>query len=132
MLTVWIIAVALLGFLNALYIYVKKKHKQKLLCFIGSDCNKVIGSKYGTLFGFDNTLLGMVYYAFLILALLFTPFLGISSFVVLGGLRIAAGGAALMSLYLLYIQLIVLKEWCDYCLIASLINILIAITLFLY
>ncbi len=126
----WIIAVAVLGFLDALYIYVKKKRDEKLVCVIGSDCNTVIRSRYAALFGVDNTVMGMVYYIAVILVLIFSPYMGISTFVVLWGLRIVAGLAAMMSVYLLYIQLVVLKEWCDYCFLAALVNIVLAILLF--
>jgi len=126
----WIIGVAVLGFLDALYIYVKKKRNEKLVCVIGSDCNTVIRSRYAVLFGVDNTVIGMIYYVTVILVLVLAPYLTLSSVVVWWGLRLVAGFAALMSVYLLYIQLVVLKEWCDYCLLAALVNIVLAVLLF--
>ncbi|MEK6840276.1 MAG: vitamin K epoxide reductase family protein [Nanoarchaeota archaeon] len=118
----WIIALAFVGFVNSFYIYYKKQKHQQLVCIIGSHCNTVIRSKYATLFGIDNTLLGMAYYAFLIFIFLITsPFFG---------LYFLVGGVALVSLYLLYIQLVVLKEWCDYCLLAAFINLLLVVLLF--
>lgn len=127
--TTWILLLAFLGFIDAGYISWKKKRKEKLVCFLGSDCNTVVKSSYATLFGVDNTLIGMMYYASIFFLFLIQSFVVLPFFVTLGVLIVSAI-AALTSLYLLVIQLFVLKEWCDYCMIAAVINILLFLLLF--
>ena len=124
---IFLMLLGLAGFVISSYILYKNSKAQPLVCHIGSDCGKVTNSKYGKTFGFDNTILGMIYYGFVfvmsLLAGIFPEFIASSS-VFLGRLLIS-GGAALFSAYLVYIQLIVLKEFCEYCLVSSSLSIAI-------
>ncbi len=117
---------ATLGFLLTVYIWYKKTYRQKLVCAIGHDCEKVINSRYAKIFFIDNIIIGLFYYLFMDLSAVFTfwvlPFL-------ITVRTLASAGAALFSLYLTYVQLAVLKEWCEYCLASALISIAIFLVL---
>ncbi len=122
-----ILVLSLLGFFLAGYINLKTERKEKLVCVIGNDCNKVIKSKYGKTFGMDNTFLGMIYYlVVLILALdvLIFPWI-VSVGLFYWVFFLITLGAALFSVYLTIIQLFVIKELCEYCLLTALNTILI-------
>jgi len=119
-----LLVLATLGFFLTSYIWYKKAYKQKLVCAIGHDCEKVINSKYSKIFFIDNTVIGILYYLFMALSAIFS-FSGL--FITLRA--IGSAGAALFSLYLTYIQLAVLKEWCEYCLASALISIAIFLVL---
>ncbi|MEK6907297.1 MAG: vitamin K epoxide reductase family protein [Nanoarchaeota archaeon] len=114
---------AIIGILNAYYIYYKKKRNEKLICYIGNDCNKVIKSKYSTMFGIPNEIIGMLYYIFVIAATIFLNYYNISLYahIIFGIIAFSM----LASLILLYIQLFKIKEYCDYCLYGFLINLII-------
>lgn len=128
----WIFWLAVIGLIDSLFLYYKKKRKEKLVCFIGSDCNKVIRSKYATTFGIENTLLGMLYYAGLIAAVYFAPPSYSVSFAFLSLLmKIVTSIAGIMSAYLLMVQVFILKEWCDYCLLSAVVNFAIIAAVFL-
>ena len=76
------------------------------------------------MFGIPNEVLGMVYNICVAIGVLLilsgiTTLLGIP---VPTLLLIAGAGAATMSLVLVGIQLLILHEWCDYCLLSALIN----------
>ena len=121
---------SVVGFSLTYYIWKKTiKSKKKLLCFISNQgaCDKVIKSKYGHMFGIDNTILGMLYYI-LILAVGLTYFVYPSltelSYFILGE-KIITGLAAGMSIILTLIQFFVLKQFCEYCTVANIINVLI-------
>ena len=118
--------IALIGLVDSFYIYFIKKKNKKLACFIGKDCNKVLNSKYGKTFGIHNEIAGIIYYI-IIIVLLVQPTVQIMIF-----LNMIAGLSTLFTLYLLFVQLVILKEWCDYCLFASLINIAIFVALLLW
>ena len=121
------LALSVLGFIIAFYIWHKKKNKEKLYCVLGKNCNKVIKSRYAKSFGFDNTVIGMLYYVFVFVislaAFLFPAILTFSIFFI--GFIVIVGIAALFSIYLVCIQLFVLKELCEYCLGSTAIAIAI-------
>ena len=124
-----IFVLALVGFVLSLYIFLKKQRKEKIFCLIGKDCDKVIHSQYSTHL-VENEILGMIYYFLLVLtsiifilspALLITP--------IITTRIITVGFAALFSIYLSIIQISKLKELCEYCLGANLINIILFVIL---
>ena len=123
----FLLPLSILGFAISWWIWYKKGRKQKLVCVIGEDCDKVIRSKYAVTFGIENTILGMLYYVFVFVVSLghiYAP-----AFVVLSSVFlikiIISGAAALFSVYLVYIQLAVLKEWCEYCLASAAVTLAI-------
>jgi uncharacterized membrane protein len=124
----WILGLAIIGIIIAGYIYYKKTHKQQLVCMIGDgSCDDVVHSKYSQTFGVPNEIGGMLYYVFVILGslLLLSGTSLIDGFMVLDIMIVAGLLAALFSVYLLFVQFAVLKEWCEYCMISSAITIVI-------
>ena len=120
-----------IGTINSYYIYHKKIRNQPLVCnIIGKNCNKVIRSKYGSVFGIDNTLFGILYYAGIALyglgSIFFSNLAALEPYVFW-----ATAGAALFSAYLLYAQIFVLKEYCQYCLLSALLSIIIFLAMLL-
>ena len=126
-----LVILSIIGLILSSYIYYKRTRKQKLVCVIGDDCNKVIKSKYGRSLIVPNDVIGIIYYIVILISslifLIYPEFL--TNFVILGRIFIV-GIAALFSLYLSFVQIFVLKELCEYCLGANFINILIFIFLF--
>ncbi|MBI2663707.1 vitamin K epoxide reductase family protein [Candidatus Woesearchaeota archaeon] len=124
-----IIILSLIGFSLSFYIWYNKVNNKKLSCIIGQDCNKVVRSKYSTTFGIENEIIGMIYYALLIIIsimMLRSPFFSTLN-VVNHGILIIAGISAFSSVYLTFVQIFKLKEFCEYCLAANLINWIIFI-----
>ncbi len=106
---------ALIGLINASYILYKRKTKKVMSCPLHGKCESVTQSKWGTVLGVHNDILGVLYYCFVII-------LGFLSFkYVLVGFT---GLGLLFSLYLLYVQARILREYCFYCLISALITLL--------
>jgi len=128
-----LIILAILGFTLSFYLLKKKSKKEKLVCVIGKDCNKVLESKYGELFGIDNIILGILYYIFIFLisfsTLIYPAFLILNLFSII--ILLSSGMALLFSIYLSFIQIKILKELCEYCLASALINLLIFLTVVL-
>lgn len=102
---------------------------KEMFCLIGGKCADVISSKFGTTFGIKNEITGMVYYGllsgYLLISLLIPSF---GNFLIL--VKIAAFVATIFSIYLLFVQTMVLKTLCSWCLIAIGINVLIFYSLF--
>lgn len=124
-----VLILSILGFANAAYLYFQHKREvetgQKMFCLIGGDCGAVVGSKYGKTFGVKNELTGMTYYAllaiYILISILFPGFEQDFSLFA----KIATIIATIFSVYLLFVQTMVLKTLCSWCLIAIVINILI-------
>src|SRR3989344_2583936 len=121
--SLWIIILSIIGIINASYIAIKKKRHERLTCYIGHDCNKVIKSRYSKMFGIDNEIIGIIYYIFLIIAVIILSNYdnNLLSHIFFGIISVAT----LSSLALVYIQIKILKEYCDYCLYSFIINVII-------
>lgn len=123
-----IIAAALAGLGVALNVYRTKKHNQQLVCPTGSDCNAVVTSRYAKFFGIPLEYLGMVYYiiialayaAFIFIPAIFTPGLTLAV-VILSAL------AGLFSVYLLFVQAVLLRKWCIWCILSALLSLAICV-----
>ena len=125
--TILIIA-GTIGFLISAYILYSKKTNTPLICPSSQGCNDVVNSKYGKLFGFENTYIGILFY--LIVIAYGTADRNIfKEDVVYHSLVGASILSVLFSLYLTSVQAFVLKKWCYYCLASTLVSILILITL---
>ena len=131
---IMIFILGLCGFMVARHIHKHKKADQTpLVCPAGFDCHTVVHSDYSEIMHIPLEIFGMIYYAFLSLFYLYFIFSPeiipnvISLFLLLASL-----GAFLFSIYLLVVQIFILKKGCSWCilsfLIATLIFILTALT----
>ncbi len=126
---------ALVGLAVSGYIFSKKQKHEKLVCFIGDDCNKVVNSKYNSLFfGIPNEAIGLGYYASVLVGviLLFLGVERIGSIPLLPVFLLGTAMSALFAFYLLYVQYAVLKEWCEYCLTSAIASIAIFVLTLAY
>lgn len=111
----------LAGLILASYIYSTKKDKtKKLICPMKGHCDTVVGSQYSKFLGLPVELMGVLYYALIVLSYglqLWLPEL----FGNVGKLFLTAltVGAFIFSLYLVSIQAFVLKRWCTWCLFSA-------------
>lgn len=128
---------SILGFVNAYFLHYQYKQYissgKKMFCLIGGKCELVVSSTYGTTLGIKNEIIGMSYYGLLIIYSLvgiLWPDL-VSGFnlgmTVIKGITILA---TIFSIYLLFVQTVILKTLCSWCLIAIGINVLIFYLLF--
>ncbi len=130
---VMIFALGLCGFLVARHIYKHKSNTEDpLVCPINFDCHAVVHSDYSKFLKMPVDFLGIIYYAFISLAYFFLIFvpnvIPITLVVFLNTLSLVA---FLFSIYLISIQIFVLKKGCSWCIVSSIISALILIlTLF--
>lgn len=126
----FLLLLSLIGFLTSLFIFFKRKYKEKLVCVIGKDCDKVLFSRFSQQFGISNEVVGLFYYtAVFIGTLILIAVPTLVSIPLLWTQAIVIGAAALFSLYLIFLQLCIIKELCEYCLIVNVMNILLFIAL---
>lgn len=88
-----------------------------------SDCGRVLRSSYSVMFGIPLAVLGVVQYVFLLLIVIFLFRYKKRIFIYWLILQSMLG--AIFSLYFIYLQLIVLKSICLYCMLSALISFMI-------
>ena len=123
------IILSLSGFVLASYIYVTKKSKEKkpLVCPIGGMCDTVVNSKYSKFLGVPVELMGIGYYALVILFYGARMFgLEMSQELVFVAVSFSIL-AFFFSVYLVFIQAFSIKHWCTWCLFSAAFTTLIAI-----
>jgi uncharacterized membrane protein len=119
-----LILLGVFGFVVSAYIFMKKRRGQKVVCPFRGSCDRVITSRYGTFFGISLEVFGMGYYALIVLyhmLFLVSPFFSQSFFLYIH--VVLSLGAVLFSLYLLGVQLFVLRTWCTWCILSMLVSI---------
>lgn len=113
-----------IGISETVYLIKKRKAQEKPVCFLRGDCHKVLESKYSKIFGIHNDIWGLLFYSAIFL---------IIAFLVVGAgpqglldvlVNVIIFGGVIMSLFFIYLQWRVIKDWCSWCLLS-------AITIFL-
>ncbi len=126
-----IIFLAFVGFVNALNIYHRKHQNKRLVCPIGSNCEAVIHSEYSKFLGASVEVLGAIYYAIIgVVYGVMSAFPLIATPLLFSVLLLISIGASFFSLYLIFIQLFVIKEWCMWCVFSAILSLLILILSF--
>ncbi len=123
------VAIGLLGVCGFLVARLINNHKVKnkpLVCPVGFDCHAVVHSGYSKFLNIPLETLGMAYYLFIafsyFLSIFFSSMLP-DIFVAL--VAISSFGAFLFSLYLIGVQLFVLKKGCSWCFVSAFISVAI-------
>ena len=114
------IIIATGGLFLALYIFKKKKSKGTLVCPLNSNCDAVINSQYSNFLGIPLEIIGIFYFSFIFLFFLISFFIlelnsGYFAFIP----PIVTLTAFLFSIYLVMVQLILIKQWCVWCLVST-------------
>lgn len=110
------IGVALIGFLDAVYLTVSH-YTGHISCSVVSGCQEVLASPYSEILGIPLALLGSLYYLFiLIMSLLYIDHANKWSKLALSYIPLFG---FLFSLYLVYLMFFVIDALCQYCLLSA-------------
>lgn len=124
-----LVAIITAGIANAAYLYWQGLEKQRrdrpMFCPVGGECEKVVFSRFGTALGAKNEIWGLAYYLSLLLLLgifmVYPPLSHEALFLIF----LVSGFAVLFSTYLFFLQILVLRDYCSWCILATVINYLI-------
>lgn len=108
---------ALLGLADAGYLTYVHYTKIGVVCSLVTGCDRVLASDYAVLLGVPAALLGLLYYALLILLTLF--YLVRPDRRLLWTMAIIVSLGVIVSLWFLYLQIFVIKSYCEYCLLSA-------------
>ena len=122
---VTLIVLSILGIINAGVITKKRFKKQKLVCPVNNKCEEVVNTKWSKILFIKNDILGILYYVLTLISALYS----FSTNSVLAETKIISGVALLFSIFLVFVQAKIIKEYCFYCLTSAAINLLIFINL---
>lgn len=100
-----------------------------LVCPLDHDCSKVTESKWSTVFFVRNEVLGLLFYVSM-LAAGAVVFLMPQFSLVFSLIKLATGAGLLFSLFLLWVQVYKIKDYCFYCLLSALITLLLFVNSF--
>lgn len=126
------LAISLIGFIDATYLTLQHYQQQPFTCSLTKGCDVVTSSVYSTIFNIPVALLGALYYLFLLGLVIF--YFDTKKYAILTVLPWFTLLGFLFSIRFVYIQAIVLKAFCQYCLVSALTSTLLfftAILLFL-
>lgn len=117
-----------LGITDVIYIIIKNRPTQQLVCPLHSDCHAVLESQWNKFLGVKNEYWGLLYY----LSLLLVVWLSIFFLSLAGNLKLIllllTGFGVIYSGYLTVIQIVKIKEYCFYCLMSAGISVFLFVT----
>ncbi len=119
-----LITLAILGAADTSYIFINHMKKKPLVCPMKGGCISVTESKWAKTLGIRNDIVGFCYY---ILIIILSILIWSGQEQITLWMLLISSIAVLFSAFLVYIQAKVIKEYCFYCLVSALINLLIFI-----
>ena len=116
---------SLIGLADALYLTIQHVTGQSLQCTIISGCSEVLSSRYAVVAGVPLALIGAAaYFAIFSLATLAAFGNRIAGTL----LTILVAAMFLVSLWLIYLQAFVIRQFCQYCLLSAAITVGLLVT----
>lgn len=129
--TLAVILLGLIGLIDAVYLTAKYYTQSSVFCsLLNNGCDLVTSSRYATIGGLPIALVGVVYYGVIL-------FGAVSLWrkprpVVWNYLFLISAVGFMFSLWLLYLQIFIIRAICFYCIISAAASILIFIISLIY
>ncbi len=118
-----IVVLSVFGFWVAKHIRKHKVENKVLTCPVGFDCHAVVHSDYSTFLGIHLEVLGMIYYAFSAVAYTFVILLAkVLPVITADILALVSLIALLFSVYLIAVQIFILKKGCSWCIVSAFVS----------
>jgi len=121
-------AVSIVGLLDSIYLTVEHLAGRSVRCTIVKGCSEVLSSPYSSFRGIPLALIGAGAY-FVVFSLATLAASGYKSAGKL--LPIVVGIMFLMTLWLFYLQAVVIKAFCQFCLLSALVTLMLTLLVFL-
>lgn len=119
------LAIVPVGFIDATYLTIEHFLGKVPPCTLTNGCAAVTSSSYSLIFGIPLALLGAIYYLAIILGLVY--YLDSKKPMVIKAISAVTAFGFVFSLYLVYLQLFVIKAICQYCMLSALSSTLLFI-----
>lgn len=119
------ILISLIGFADASYLTIKHIQGSLPNCTIVHGCEKVLTSEYSKIAAVPVSFLGALYYLAIFLGL--AIYLDSKNVTVLRLTALTTTVGLIASLYFFHLQLIVIKSWCQFCIVSIITSTLLFI-----
>ncbi|MDP3734262.1 MAG: vitamin K epoxide reductase family protein [Nanoarchaeota archaeon] len=120
-----LLVLAVIGILISGYLMMKHRQAKPLVCPLDHDCSTVTESKWSHLLYLRNETLGLLFYLSLIMgtfvSLMYSPLAATIYFLFF----LVCALVIMVSSFLVYVQAKIIKDYCFYCLISTVINLLL-------
>ncbi len=117
-------ALSLGGIIDTSYLLYQHYKKKPLVCPMDHDCSVVTESKWSKVFFVRNEILGLSFYLLILISLTLSIILpNFSSKIYLFIFILSIIGVA-FSLFLVYLQIYKIRDYCFYCLISAFLTLL--------
>lgn len=90
-----------------------------------SDCDTVIHSDYSEILGVKIEILGMLYYAFIAIVYYSFDYLRVEPYLFMHLVFVLSAFSTLFSIYLVFVQTFIIRQWCVWCLCSFFVSGLI-------
>ena len=121
------IALSVGGIIDTSYLLYQHYKKKPLMCPMDHNCSVVTESKWSRIFFVRNEILGLSFYLIILISLIFSiVFPNLSSKIYLFLFIFSIIGIA-FSIFLVYLQVYKIRDYCFYCLISAFLTFLIFI-----
>ncbi|MEK9155114.1 MAG: vitamin K epoxide reductase family protein [Patescibacteria group bacterium] len=125
-----VLAIAFLGFLDAVYLTIEHFTSFSLPCSITHGCEVVTNSVYSEILGIPVALLGALYYVAVLLGTYALLEFGRRD--LLKWVAVATTAGFLFSAWFVYVQLFVIKAICQYCILSAFTSTILFIVSMIY
>ncbi|PIR44082.1 hypothetical protein COV23_01735 [Candidatus Wolfebacteria bacterium CG10_big_fil_rev_8_21_14_0_10_31_9] len=122
-LAIVILFLSTVGFIDATYLAIKKLFGGQIPCYVFSGCDIVNTSVYSSIFGIPLSLFGVIFYVSVFILMI--RFLETKNNWYLKTIFYLSIFGFLISLYLIVIQVFIIKALCLYCIISAIGSTLI-------
>ena len=119
------IVLSVAGVVDAGYLFYTHRKKKPLVCPLDHPCDVVTESKWSHMVGVRNETLGLLYYVLLFVGILVTFAVPAYASLLFKLLFFGTMGGFLFSLFLIYLQIAVIKNYCLYCMISAALSLLL-------
>ncbi|MEK7502352.1 MAG: vitamin K epoxide reductase family protein [Patescibacteria group bacterium] len=121
------IALVIGGIIDTSYLLYQHYKKKPLICPMDHDCSVVTEGKWSRIFFVRNEILGLSFYLFMLTFIILSVILpNFSSKIYLSLFIFSIIGVA-FSIFLVYLQIYKIRDYCFYCLISAFLTLLIFI-----
>lgn len=124
----FLIVLSILGIVDSGYLTWTHYKKKPLICPLNNKCDKVTESKWSRIFFVRNDVLGLLFYIFIFISGFLIYYFNLE--LIKNLIFLSSSFGFLFSLFLLYVQAKIIKNYCLYCIISSLITFLIFLNSF--
>ena len=121
----WLYPLSLAGVLVSAYVWFSQKSGKPIVCWT-RDCDRVIRSSYSRLAGVHNSAIGFWVFLVVFLVTLLRD-LSPGANLLSGALILLSLVGALVSLYLTFVQIFILKGICNWCMTSAVLVLAILI-----